>query len=100
MKLKLGHIVAPPGATINLSSPLFHRWARDCIQCFEGFKPAKFSPVPYSLLCRALEYELKSRLLRHVHVGGPSRKTIKDKYLIRSATEPETIVAAVPAKTS
>jgi hypothetical protein len=36
--------------------------------------------VPYSLLCRAIEYELKSRLLKYIHVGGLDRKEVKNKY--------------------
>jgi hypothetical protein len=74
--------IAEPAA-INVTAPSFHRWAQDYLACAEGFTMPpgrKFSPVPFALLCRSLELELKSRLLRSAHLGGPSRKAIKDRF--------------------
>jgi hypothetical protein len=48
----------------NLSPDAFHRWATHYYKCRHDFaSPHKFSPVPYFLLCRAIELELKSRHL-------------------------------------
>jgi hypothetical protein len=57
-------------AVLNFSAPSFHIWATQyygCRQTFGGADPGYpgFSPVPYFLLCRAIELELKSRHLEH-----------------------------------
>ena len=40
-----------------------------------------FSPVPYALLCRAIELELKSRHLENAHEPrGPTQNDIADTY--------------------
>ena len=52
------------GIDANLSPDAFHRWATHYYKCRNDFaSPHKFSPVPYFLLCRAIELELKSRHL-------------------------------------
>jgi hypothetical protein len=49
---------------VNLSPDAFHRWATHYYKCRQDFQsPHKFSPVPYFLLCRAIELELKARHL-------------------------------------
>ena len=50
----------------NLSPDAFHRYACDCYKCKQDFNcpDSYFSPVPYFLLCRAIELGIKSRLLR------------------------------------
>lgn len=49
----------------NLAPDAFHRWAVHYYQCRQDFRsPHRFSPVPYFLLCRAIELEIKSRHLR------------------------------------
>jgi hypothetical protein len=45
----------------------YHLWATHYLQCKRDFKsPDKFSPVPYFLLCRAIELEIKSKLLKTI----------------------------------
>lgn len=49
----------------NITPGGFHLWAEHFYKCKQDFKaPIGFSPVPYFLLCRAIELELKSR---HLH---------------------------------
>jgi len=51
----------------NLSPDAFHRWATHYLKCRKDFLcPDPFSPVPYFLLCRAIELELKARHLKHM----------------------------------
>lgn len=55
------------GIHVNVSPEAFHRWATHYLKCKRDFKsPHKFSPVPYFLLCRAIELEIKARLLEHM----------------------------------
>jgi hypothetical protein len=53
------------GFQVNLSPDAFHRWATHYYKCKQDFRsPDKFSPVPYFLLCRAIELEIKSKHLQ------------------------------------
>lgn len=53
------------GIYANLSPDAFHRWATHYYKCKQDFQPPhSFSPVPYFLLCRAIELEIKSKHLR------------------------------------
>ena len=62
------------GINANLSPDAFHRWATHYYKCRHDFvSPHRFSPVPYFLLCRALELELKSRHLQRQHQGEVKR---------------------------
>jgi hypothetical protein len=62
------------GARVNFSAPSFHRWASHYYKCVQDFKsPDKWSPVPYALLCRAIELELKSR---HLEIT-PGQRNVK-----------------------
>jgi hypothetical protein len=57
-------IVGAGAIEVNLSPDAFHRWATHYYKCYKDFhSPHKFSPVPYFLLSRAIELELKSRHL-------------------------------------
>ncbi len=61
---------------INLSAHLFRRYAREYLKCSECYKPELlYSPVPYLLLCRAIEFELKA-----IHLESMSRDEIKHEY--------------------
>jgi len=61
---------------LNLSPDAFHRYATHYLKCKRDFQcPDKFSPVPYFLLCRAIELEMKARHLKHA-----TQKQVKDKY--------------------
>ena len=54
------------GIKLNLSPDAFHRYATHYQKCMMDFHcPDIFSPVPYFLLCRAIELEIKSRHLKH-----------------------------------
>ena len=45
----------------NISPEAFQMWATHFYKCKQDFvKPEGFSPVPYFLLCRAIELQLKS----------------------------------------
>ena len=69
-------IITPGTAHINLSPDAFHMWATHYLKCKNDFRsPNKFSPVPYFLLCRAIELEIKARHLRNV-----TQTQVKDNY--------------------
>jgi hypothetical protein len=72
--------ISPATGFHNFSSASFHLWATHyykCVQDFQSLDPARpFSPVPYALLCRAIELELKSRLLEIT----PGREGVRKKY--------------------
>ena len=54
---------------INLSPHGFRKWARQYRQCERDFRtPVGFTPVPYFLLCRAIEFE----------ADKPNRKWVAD----------------------
>jgi hypothetical protein len=61
--------------SLNFSAPSFRMWASHYYKCFKDFQSpgGGWSPVPYALLCRAIELELKSR---HLEKIGLSR--VKD----------------------
>lgn len=53
------------GVDANLAPDAFHLWATHYYKCRRDFEsPNTFSPVPYFLLCRAIELELKARHLK------------------------------------
>jgi hypothetical protein len=69
-------IIEPGTGHINLSPDAFHRWATHYLKCRKDFQsPHKFSPVPYFLLCRAIELEIKARLLKNL-----TQKDVKYAY--------------------
>ena len=54
------------GFEANISPEVFHFYATHYYQCKQDFKaPDYFSPVPYFLICRAIELEIKARHLKH-----------------------------------
>jgi hypothetical protein len=64
------------GIELNLSPEAFHRWAEHYYKCKQDFEsPHNFSPVPYFLLCRALELEIKSR-----HLNSQTQSEVKDNF--------------------
>ncbi len=61
---------------MNVSPYGFHMWARHYYKCKQDFiSPDQFSPIPYFLLCRAIELEIKSKHLEHKY-----RSYVKEKY--------------------
>ena len=68
LQAEIGHI--------NLSPELYRTYAIQYLQCHRAFKPdARYSPVPYFLICRSIELSLKARRLE-----VKSRKEVKGKY--------------------
>jgi hypothetical protein len=63
-------------AHINLSPHLFHLYACEYLHCESTFQSeARYSPVPYFLLCRAMELEFKAQ-----HLESKSRDAVKKEY--------------------
>lgn len=72
----MNQIVRPGAIKANLSPDAFHRWATHYLKCRKDFQcPHKFSPVPYFLLCRAIELEIKAK-----HLKNMTQKQVKDKF--------------------
>ena len=70
------HVIHVPTAHINLSPTLFRKYAAQYLQCHRSFKPGnEYSPVPYFLVCRSIEFALKA-----MHLELKSRKEVKGKY--------------------
>src|SRR5262249_54845366 len=68
--------VSLPGLFANISPEAFHRWACHYLKCKQDFQsPEAFSPVPYFLLCRALELEIKSR-----HLQSKNQSQVKEDF--------------------
>lgn len=64
------------GINANLAPDAFHRWATHYQKCRMDFQcPHGFSPVPYFLLCRAIELEIKAR-----HLKRMTQVEVKDKF--------------------
>ena len=70
------HNIEAGTAHVNLSPTLFHQYARQYLQCKRSFKTdARYSPVPYFLVCRAIELELKAK-----HLESKTRAEVKKQY--------------------
>ena len=66
--------VAP--APVNLTPQVFHAWGRQYFTCFEKLGiPAEYSPVPYFLLCRAIELAIKA-----MHLQVDPQKDVKNLF--------------------
>jgi hypothetical protein len=59
----------------NLSPAGFRLWAKQNYECRLSFQYSGFSPVPYFLLCRAIEFQFKA-----VHLEKKRQKEVKDLY--------------------
>jgi len=69
-------VISVEHATLNLFPHGFRTWARHYLKCRIDFRsPDSFSPVPYFLLCRAIELELKAR-----HLEILRQKEVKDRF--------------------
>jgi hypothetical protein len=68
---------------VNLSPDGFHMWAQHYFKCMKDFiSPHRFSPVPFFLVCRAIELQLKA-----YHLQTKRQSYVKNKLghnLIRS----------------
>jgi len=58
-------IIEVPKIHFNIAPEALHKWARHYYKCKQDFKNPDegFSPVPYYLLCKAIELELKSKIM-------------------------------------
>jgi len=68
-------VISPETGHINLSPVLFHNYALQYLECHRSFDAVANSPVPYFLICRAIELELKAR-----HLESKPRPEVKKKY--------------------
>ena len=64
-------------AKLHLSPDVFHRYAGHYYKCKQDFvcPDDGSSPVPYFLLCRAIELQIKAKLLKHRTQPG-----VKDEF--------------------
>jgi hypothetical protein len=62
----------------NFSPAGFRRWANQFYQCRQSFQCPDFSPVPYFLLCRAIELQFKAVHLEQLKAGHPGHQTQYD----------------------
>jgi hypothetical protein len=62
---------------LNLSPDVFHRYAGHYYKCKQDFvcPDDGFSPVPYFLLCRAIELQIKAKLLKRL-----TQSEVKDEF--------------------
>ncbi len=65
------------GVNANLSPDAFHIYAMHYYKCKRDFTPPDdyFSPIPYFLLCRAIELEIKARHLKRL-----PQKEVKKRF--------------------
>lgn len=54
----------------NFSPAGFRRWANQFYKCRQSFQCPDFSPVPYFLLCRAIELQFKAVHLEQLKAGA------------------------------
>lgn len=82
---RMNHTITPEPGFINFSAFAFRRWARHYYKCrHDSVNPDKFSPIPYFLLCRAIELELEARHLekkRQPEIRRIFGHRIKSAYL-------------------
>ena len=73
------------GSFANLSPMAFRKWAREYHECaIPLLSRPEFSPVPYFLLCRAIELELKAE---HLEIKRqPEVKSRFGHHLVKSYT--------------
>lgn len=72
----MNQVVSVRGFDANLAPDAFHRWATHYYKCKQDFRcPHRFSPVPYFLLCRAIELAIKAKHLRH-----KTQDQVKDQF--------------------
>lgn len=62
----------------NFSPAAFRRWANQFYQCRQSFQCPDFSPVPYFLLCRAIELQFKAVHLEQLKADHPGHQTQYD----------------------
>ncbi len=69
------HMVAEQ-THLNVSPEGFHLWAGEFYKCRQSFKGAEpYSPVPYYLLCHAIELKFKA-----IHLEQVGQAVVKNLY--------------------
>ena len=63
------------GIDANLAPDAFAKWAHHYLQCEADYSCKSFSPVPYFLLCRAIELAIKS-----IHLNKMGQPEVKSSY--------------------
>lgn len=64
------------GFVVNLSPAAFRKWARQYYECAVPLLPqTEFSPVPFFLLCRAIELQLKAQ-----HLEAKRQSEVKAEF--------------------
>jgi hypothetical protein len=71
----MNHTLHAETGYINFSPVGFKLAARDFRRCSDSFRPEKFSILPYSLYCRAIELGLKA-----IHLETDKQQEVKDEY--------------------
>ena len=71
------HVLEAATGHINLSPVGFNIWANHFLMCRKSFTPPEggFSPVPYFLLCLAIELDLKAR-----HLETRNQLEVKNEF--------------------
>jgi hypothetical protein len=68
--------LTPGTVHVNLSPDVFRLWAGHYYKCKQSFtSPDPVSPVPYFLLCRAMELAIKAQ-----HLEADKQKKVKNKF--------------------
>ncbi|WP_152054378.1 hypothetical protein [Tautonia marina] len=69
-------VISLPTIEANLSPEAFHRTSYHFYKCFQDFEsPDSFSPLPFFLLCRAIELRLKS-----LHLQSLKQSRVKSQF--------------------
>src|SRR5208282_3338621 len=79
----MDHEITPATApTLNVSPYGFRLWAKEFYECYRSFKRSDFSPVPYFLLCRAIELQFKAFHIEaeFKNTGKSAVSTVKRTY--------------------
>lgn len=74
------YCIKPETGYVPITPDAFHDWARQYLICRRSLVAAAgYSPVPYFLLCRSIELEMKARLLKE-QGWPPNVKAVKDGF--------------------
>jgi hypothetical protein len=69
-------VLRPGTVHVNFSPDVFRLWAGHYYKCKQDFtSPDPVSPVPYFLLCRAMELVIKAK-----HLEVKKQKHVKDEF--------------------
>jgi hypothetical protein len=90
------YITNAGGINANLAPDAFRRWANHYYACKQQFKsPHTFSPVPYFLLCRAIELGIKAKHLKHMTQEEVKRKFMHDLIKAYNALNTKELILSV-----